>query len=163
MSELLNKISSYNFFNYLLPGIVFSELVNKFSSFSFKNNDIIIYLFICYFLGLILSRIGSIMIEPIYKKINIIKYAPYSEYLKAKDKDNGINILMEQNNLYRTLCGIPILLFIFKLYDFFIYKMKGFEQWSWLIINILLLIIFSFAFHKQTKYITNRIRKYKED
>ena len=64
MKEIINKLSSYNLFNYLLPGTVFVALTEAFTSFPFAQDDLLIALFLYYFIGLIISRIGSLFVEP---------------------------------------------------------------------------------------------------
>ena len=71
MKDLLEKLSSYNIFNYLLPGIVFVALADALTSFHFVQQDIVIGVFVYYFIGLIISRLGSIVIEPILSKRSI--------------------------------------------------------------------------------------------
>ena len=52
MKELLDKLSTYNIFNYLLPGIVFVILADEITNYSFAQQDIIIGLFLYYFIGI---------------------------------------------------------------------------------------------------------------
>ena len=87
MPEFLDKISSYNIFNSLLPGIIFSYLVSIFTSIDIIQDDLVVGIFFYYFVGLIISRLGSILVEPLFKKLKLIKYADYSDYLQAKAKD----------------------------------------------------------------------------
>jgi hypothetical protein len=63
MINLLDKLSSYNLFNYLLPGIVFVILSSDFTRYSFVQQDIVLGLFLYYFIGLAISRFGSLIIE----------------------------------------------------------------------------------------------------
>ena len=161
MSQFLEKISSYNIFNSLLPGIVFSYLVSTFTNINMIQNDVVVGLFLYYFVGLIVSRVGSIIIEPLYKKIALIKYADYPDYLRAKDKDEGISLLLEQNNMYRTLCGIPVSLAFIKAYESLIQFFPNMKPFNWVVLCALLLILFSASFIKQTKYIVKRIEKAK--
>lgn len=60
MSELIQKLSSYNLFNYLLPGIVFSVLLEQMTSYSIVQKDLFVNPFLFYFIGLCISRVGSI-------------------------------------------------------------------------------------------------------
>jgi len=52
MKEILDKISSYNFFNYLLPGILFVVITEEFTSYSFIQENLVLGVFIYYFIGL---------------------------------------------------------------------------------------------------------------
>jgi hypothetical protein len=51
MKELLDKLSSYNLFNYLLPGTVFVAAARRISAHAFKDENIVVELFLYYFIG----------------------------------------------------------------------------------------------------------------
>lgn len=68
MKDLLDKISSYNLFNYLFPGILFAVISKEFTSYSLLQDNLIVGAFIYYFIGLVVSRFGSLVIEPASKK-----------------------------------------------------------------------------------------------
>ena len=114
MKEIINKLSSYNLFNYLLPGTVLVALTEAFTSFSFPQVDLLIALFLYYFIGLIISRIGSLFVEPFLRWTRFIRFADYEDYVEASKSDSTIETLSEQNNMYRTLCCLPIILIFLK-------------------------------------------------
>jgi hypothetical protein len=153
----MKLLSSYNLFNYLFPGVIFSILVEKFTSFSLLQEDLIIGAFLYYFIGLVISRIGSLIIEPLIKKIKFVKYADYSDYLNASKKDEKITVLSEQNNMFRTIIAMLILLLLVKLYDYYKEFNLFLDTWSSIILIILLLILFTFSYKKQVGYIKKRI------
>ena len=70
MKDILEKLSTYNIFNSLLPGVIFVIMAREFSRYNFIQNEIVLSGFLCYFIGMIISRFGSVIIEPILKKIN---------------------------------------------------------------------------------------------
>ena len=45
MKELLDKLSAYNLFNYLLPGTIFVAIAQRISEHNFKQCDVIVELF----------------------------------------------------------------------------------------------------------------------
>lgn len=51
MSDVLDKLSSYNIFNYLLPGTLFAAAGSSYSSFEFRFDNLFIAGFACYFFG----------------------------------------------------------------------------------------------------------------
>lgn len=51
MKELLDKISSYNLFNYLLPGILFVCIAKHFTDYNFIQDNDFIGAFLYYFIG----------------------------------------------------------------------------------------------------------------
>ena len=100
MVDLLSKISSYDLFNYLLTGIIFVILADSFTRYSFIQQDIAIGLFLYYFIGLVISRVGSLAIEPLLKRIAFLKFADYKDFISASEKDKKIELLSEVNNTY---------------------------------------------------------------
>jgi hypothetical protein len=83
VKEILGKLTSYNLFNYPLPGIVFVAVAAKVTRFSFIQQDIIFGAFVYYFIGLVISRVGSLVIEPILKWTKFLKYADYSAFVSG--------------------------------------------------------------------------------
>lgn len=158
MKEILDKISSYNLFNYLLPGILFVIIADKFTNYSFLENDLIIAGFVYYFIGLVISRLGSLIVEPTLKRISFLKFADYKEFISASKKDPKIDLLSEQNNMYRTFIAMFILLLVLKTYELISFNLTVLNDWIMYILIILLLIIFLYSYRKQTQYITKRIK-----
>ena len=158
MKNIIDKISSYNFFNYLLPGILFAVAANSLTSYSFIQDNLIVGAFIYYFIGLVISRFGSLVIEPILKRISFLKFADYKDFAYASKKDSQINIFSEENNMYRTFCSMFILLIFLRIYYFVNIKFPMLELWNTYFLIILLLLMFLFSYRKQTQYITKRIR-----
>ncbi len=107
---------------------------------------------------MIISRFGSVIIEPILKKINFLKFEDYKNYVIASKKDTKIELLSEVNNTYRTICSMCVILIILNIYSVFnSNKNVSFEPDFYIIISIIL-IMFLFAYRKQTNYITKRIQ-----
>lgn len=156
--DLLEKISSYNFFNYLLPGIIFAVIAKELLPYQLIQADIVIGAFVYYFIGLVISRVGSLVIEPLLKKIRFLKFADYKDFISASKTDSKIEIFSEANNTYRTFCSMLLLLLLLKLYiyiEFFYPIIKAFDLY---ILIGLLLILFLYSYKKQTEYITKRIK-----
>jgi len=88
METLLSLLSTYELFNNIFPGIIFSYFLSL-QNYNIIPNKMDIYekLFLYYFIGLIISRIGSLFLEPLFRKLEIIKFADYTKFLKAEEKD----------------------------------------------------------------------------
>jgi len=157
MKDLLDKLSSYNIFNYLLPGILFAVFASKLTIYSFIQSDIVLGVFVYYFLGLVVSRFGSLVIEPILKKTGFVRFAPYGDFVSASKKDDKIEILSEVNNMYRTLCSLFVLLLLLLGYQSVQYRIPGLAPWNPYIAAVLLVIMFLLSYRKQTAYVTKRI------
>lgn len=160
MKELLDKLSSYNLFNYLLPGAIFVAASRRMSSHTFRDDNIVIELFLVYFIGMVISRVGSLTIEPAMKRMKFIKFAPYKEFVGASLKDPKIDLLSEQNNTYRTLCAVFLALGILKLYDL---AAAGWPRTARTLVLVGLFLLFALAYRKQTDYVRKRIEATPKD
>ncbi|MBE99131.1 hypothetical protein [Flavobacterium coralii] len=157
MTDILNKISSYNLFNNLLPGILFVILCDYFVGYDLSQENLVIGIFLYYFIGLTISRISSILIEPILKKVNFIKFTNYADFISAQKNDNKIDVLVEVSNKFRSILTMIIVLIAFKFYTSLEYNREISESTEKYFVLILLAIIYLLSFKKQIKYITKRI------
>jgi hypothetical protein len=158
MNELLNKISSYNLFNYLLPGVIFAVLATEITRYSLVQRDILTGAFLYYFIGLVVSRFGSLIVEPLLKRLSFVKFADYKDFVAASKQDEKLEVLSEVNNTYRTLCSVFSLLLILKLYVKIEERVPFLKEWDSMILLVLLLMMFLFSYRKQSTYITKRIK-----
>lgn len=159
MKEIIDKISSYNIFNYLLPGILFVTIAKYFTEYNLILENNFLGAFLYYFIGMVISRFGSLLIEPILKKIKFVKFADYSDFITASKKDDMINLLSEINNTYRTITSMLAILMLLKLYGYLDRCWHFPEDITILIVVVLIFLMFLFAYKKQTGYITKRITK----
>ena len=157
MTELLAKLSSYNVFNYLLPGIIFTVAARRTTRFDFIQQNVIVGLFIYYFIGLVISRFGSLIIEPALRRIKFLHFVDYKSFVVASGKDPKIELLSEVNNMYRTLGSLFVLLPLLKLYDHVEMKHPALVPWNSISLSALLLLMFLFSYQKQTAYISKRV------
>ena len=158
MKQFLDRISSYNIFNYLLPGAIFAGLGEKLTSYSFIQENILIGLFFYYFIGLVISRIGSLTLEELLKNIKFVCFKPRRDFLKASKLDPKVEILSEQNNMYCTLCSVSIVLIVLKIYDQMIKdNLPLGTDINTYIFFVGLFVLFLFSYRKQTGYVTESI------
>lgn len=158
MDNFLDKLSSYNLLNNLLPGVLFLVIIDMLDVVDIKENNIILMLFGGYFAGMVLSRIGSLIIEPWFRKWKIVKYSQYDDYLKSETKDNMIATLLSESNTFRTI--VAMLLILFFIYA--ICLIPKVKEWlvtpcAILIILFLLLLLFVASYRKQSTYIRKRV------
>jgi hypothetical protein len=158
MNELLTKLSSYNLFNYLLPGVIFAILVSQTTSYQLLQKDIITGVFLYYFLGLIVSRFGSLVIGPVLKSLSFVKFEEYKAFVIASKKDPQIEVLSEANNTYRTFCSLFSLLLMLRVYAKIEAKVSFLRGWDATLVIVLLLVMFLFAYRKQTSFVVKRIK-----
>ena len=146
MEKLLEKLTSYNLFNYLLPGIVFSVLLERTTNYSIIYKDVMIEAFLAYFLGLIISRVSSLIIEPCLKKIKFIRFYGYRWFVIAEKNDKKLAVLSETNNMYRVFISLFFILITINLYENFLQNiLSGYTSY---IVIVGLLILFLFSYRK---------------
>jgi hypothetical protein len=121
------------------------------------QSDLITCAFLYYFIGLIVSHFGSLLVEPFLKKISFIKFADYKDFVLASKADIKLEVLVEVNNMYRTFISLFILLGLYKFEIYIESKCVFLRENQNMLLIFLLLLIFLFSYRKQTNYITKRI------
>ncbi|MCW1353818.1 hypothetical protein OLP60_02120 [Campylobacter jejuni] len=156
MGELINKLSNYNIFNYLFPGVIVCYCLEKLSIYNIFHKEIIVNAFICYFVGLCISRISSLIIEPILIKTKILPREDYKKYIEASKIDNKIEFFSEISNSYRTLMISLLVIPIINAFMIYPNKWQA-NDWKILIVFVLLSILFLLSHIKQNSYVIKRI------
>lgn len=159
MKELLDTLGAYNIFNYLLPGVVFSAFSGLLTEHKVTQSDIITELFVCYFIGMVISRVGSLFIEPVLKRLKFLKFSTYKDYVSASKNDQLILTLSEANNVYRTVVSLLFCLVLLRAYYVFLYPIAFFKEWGISLLVMGLMILFLLAYRKQTAYIFARVQE----
>lgn len=160
MEQFLDKLSRYHLITNLIPGVLFLCFLNMLGIYCIDMTNWVMILFVGYFFGLVISRVGSIVIEPWFKKWKIVKYSSYSDFLEAEKKDIKIANLLADNNMYRTFVALFFVLIVLEIchiipaVDEFIHT-----QWAVLALLALLFLLYVLAYRKQTSYIRKRVRK----
>ena len=157
MKDMLDKISSYNLFNNLLPGILFVSISKNFTDYNFIQENNFIGAFLYYFIGMVISRFGSLFLAPFLRWTSFLKFADYKSFVSASKKDEKIELLSEVNNTYRTISAMFIVLILEKIYNYIQVVWQISDKISSFIIMVLVLAMFLFSYRKQTNFIIKRI------
>ena len=158
LKDSISKLSSYNLFTNLLPGILFVALLKYFTSFDLIFEPVFLGLFLYYFIGIVINRIGSLVIEPILIKTKFLTFIDYSKFVKASKMDEKIEILSENNNMCRSLIALCVTLLLAAGYEWLMSKCSFIDTYSNVILIVLLFVIFLFSYRKQTKYVVKRCK-----
>ena len=164
---ITEKISSYDLFNNLYPGVIFCYLLKLMFNTNILSDDLFENLVIFYFVGMVLSRIGSVIIEPLMKKIKInniplLRYVAYSDYDRARTEKPLLPIFVEANNTYRTLLSCFVCAFVYKTFVFINDVLINFNflffqnNKDWFIL-IFFIWLFAKSFVKQSGYISKNV------
>lgn len=159
VTQLLEKVSNYQFLNNLIPGALFCVILPHLTSYDVMVENMWFNFAIIYLCGIIVSRVGSLFVEWLLLKCRIIKFEPYSRYVKASEKAPFIKTLSMDNNMYRTYIALFLSLLLAKLSECIGAVCSFWHDNLLWILFILLLVLFIVAYVKQTKYVVKRINE----
>lgn len=162
LDSIVEKISSYNLFNYLFPGAIFCLIGQSYLGIPLQNS-IVEQLILFYFTGLVISRIGSILVEPTLRKSKFLVFDTYSNYLKAVTADPKIDTLSVENNMFRSLATTFASLGLAKIAVTMFEMWPEFEQFKSHFAIFCLMCLFLLSYRKQTQFIFKRIQDTKRD
>lgn len=157
MTDILSKITSYNLFNNLVPGVVFSYAASSLEIAAVGTGNLATDLIIYYFIGVLISRFGSLFVEPILKFTRVAIYADYTSYLNACANDKKIELLVEDNNQYRTYISALVILILALIFNNASDQYQITQTTRKIIVVSAILMLFILAYRKQTSYIRKRI------
>lgn len=157
---IIDNLSQYNFLTNILPGTVLCIILKYLVGYDLIPDDFYQAGIVFYFVGMVNSRVGSLVIEPILKAISWVKFAPYSEFLRAEKEDAKLTILSQENNVFRSyisLMFISILGYIYKNCSLDLRLSLNNES---LVIIVILFVLFLFAYKKQTSFVRKRVENF---
>lgn len=159
MEKMLEKISSYNVANYIIPGVIFSVAISESTTINLptKNGSLFENIVIYYFFGMIISRMGSIIIQTIFEKFNYLSFAPYPDYIRAEKKDKKISILLEEKNTYRTMVACFTMVFLVIAAACLCDEARKPAAYIYAAAAIFLVFLFCRAIKKQVSFIVKRV------
>ena len=157
MKEIMDRLSSYNIFNYLLPGVLLAVFGSRLTDFALLIENPFAAAFLYYFYGLVVSRIGSLLVEPILKRLGYVSHSEYEQYVSASKSDDHILILSEVSNMYRTLSSLFLCLIVVISCEF-LSKSIGLTTWASNGIALAAFgALFAVSYVKQSAYVVSRI------
>ena len=155
MEKLIEKLEIYHFINYIIPGAVFISICNTVFGLACVEANVAVAILEYYFTGLVLSRIGSILIKPILKNTKIIKNTEYSNFIKASEKDSKVDVLQREANQYRTYIAMFITLLCIQIY----YCIANREFSVFIFVFIAFAVLFVLSYRKQVNFVVGRVEE----
>lgn len=159
MDKIIDKISSYHIFNNLVPGYLFLIISSQIIGKGLIIDSLIYSFFEAYFIGTIISRISSLVIEKIIVKIWKLRKEPYDKYIEANKKDDKLEILNQDCNMYRSLCTLMLIELSLKIMVMFEITRLINKDFLILVTLTLLSILFALSFVKQNRFISSRVKR----
>ncbi len=157
LTRLLDKISSYDFLNYLLPGSIFCVLLKHLVGYDIIAFSMIENFLICYFVGLVISRFGSLVIKEVMKKVGFFVEVNYKDFLAAEKVDPKLIVLNAVNNMFCSFASAMFLLLLAYLVKYIAIIATIVTNHLGVIVVLLLLVLFLFSVRKQTAFIKRRV------
>lgn len=157
LAAFLSKISSYNLLSNLIPGAIFCVIIKYLVGYDFISVSIIELLIIFYFSGMVIGRLGSLIVECLLRKLKVVSYIDHKSYVAAELIDKKIASICEANNIYRSMITAILTAILLKLYRAVVEFQWEFGYFSEWMLLLTLLLLFVFAYRKQTSYLIGRI------
>lgn len=162
MDKVIDKLSAYNIFTNLFPGVIYCFLADKFFGIPLIQDDLVVAAFLYYFCGMVISRVSSVVLEPLLKKTQFVTFADYKKYVAALAKDELIGVLLETSNSYRSVVALLICILATGGWAATVSAFPIIEPHAHYILLAFLLVLFLFAYRKQTQYIVARVEFHKD-
>lgn len=162
MDKVIEKLSAYNIFTNLFPGVVYCFLVDKFFGIPLVQNDLVVAVFLYYFCGMVISRFSSVALEPLLKITHFVKFSDYKKYVAALTEDEKIAVLLETSNAYRSVAALLVCVLATGGWVTIVSNFPSIEGYTHYILLVFLLALFLFAYRKQTQYIVARVELHKD-
>jgi len=164
MKELFGKFTRYDWFTTLLPGLFFVSLAEKFGAMNMEANSLLEKCGLIFFCGLVSSRIGASVVEPVFKIKRFKLWGEYGDYMSFREKDpKGADMLVTNSNWFRSLIGMVLLLGVSYFFNCFCLKFDIASVWKRCAILVCLLFLFGDSYRRQLVFIQGRIRHYREN
>ena len=159
MDEIAKKVSAYNLMNALIPGGALVYSLEAFGYLNLKEINVLCLVPMAFILGLIGSRIGSLILESIAIKLKLIE-RDYERYTQAQATDDRLFTLTTVSNMYRTLAGSTLVLAILALGKLF---PESFRPWIVAGLGVAVFLLFILSWIKQERYVSQRVHLYGKD
>lgn len=153
MENIVSKISSYELLNNLVPGGVALLALDWFNVWSFAGMDMAVLLLLAYVVGILCSRAGSLLLEPLAKRMRIVGWREYRLYLQAESEDNKLANLQAVSNMYRSLAGCLVFVLVIIILD----RLVADKTMLSIILLCFSFVLFIICWRKQTECIVARI------
>jgi hypothetical protein len=162
IDTIAGKVSEYNVFNYLVPGAVFMVGLRYVVGAIPFEHSVTFFLVTAYAVGMALSRIGSLVVEPILLRIGLIENFDFEKFVRAEKNDSKLTTLLLESNAYRTMSAVFATLLFAKGAVALQSRCSHLDQLAVWGCSIALVLLFAFSHRKMRQYIDRRVAARKE-
>lgn len=154
LKMLAEKLSTYRFFNFIIPGAVFLGFLKFHEVVIIFDENIWWFLLASYFSGIVISRFGSVVVEGLMKKLKVLKDYDVKKYITKQRDSMLVGTMLELANTYRTFCALGVIIFVFTVITFPCERRTAY----YVVIELGFVILFLYSFHKQYKYFEDSMK-----
>lgn len=160
MENLINSISKYQLAINLIPGYIFAILLQRYAHIVLLEGDVLQDAFVSYFVGLVIGRVGSIVVDGLMKSFNkTYRFAPrYYKKIMAEQIDHKIETLDRQCTIYRNCCAGCCCVIIGIIINCLFGDGSFLSSGKYIFIFFILTILLVKAMDKQYNYVIKRIQ-----
>lgn len=159
METIIEKLEEYEIVINLIPGYLFLWLLNHYVGIEFPLENILKETIAAYIIGVFVGRIASLVFSRFLRFIKFIEFADYKEYVVASKNDSKIATLLMNANFYRNILSVVSLIFVLKVANVFGINLEFLKH----MVLAIVFVIFLFAFRKEERNITGRVKINKEN
>ena len=157
LKVIIEKLSQYNFLTNILPGSVLCIILQYVIGYDIIPEDYYQAGVIFYFVGMVNSRVGSLIVEPFLKYVNILRFAKYDKFIDAERKDSKVSTLSQENNTFRSYTSVMVVVLLAYLYENFLSVYEFVRTNQTVLMVMALLVLFICSYVKQTNYVRKRV------
>lgn len=153
---MVGNFSAYDFITTFVPGAVFAAIVSVGSRSEITSDDIVLGAALYFFYGVVASRIGSLIVQPILEITRFLKAGDYDKFIIAEKADSKIQALLEARNFYRSLLTALLLTIPLIIVD--PVRSGKVHTGTLLVLITLSSVVMLFSLRKQSSYIESRVK-----
>ena len=153
METIIEKLEEYEIVISLIPGYFFLWLLKHYVGIDMPLENVLQETIAAYVTGVVIGRIGSIVISKFLRTLKFIEFANYKDYVMASKNDSRIQTLLMNANFYRNILSTVSLIFVLKIATALGINLEILKH----IVLAIVLIIFLLAFRKEERNITGRV------
>lgn len=158
---MFDKLDAYNLVANLVPGAALTYALN-FSQFPTPSPDHIgAFLLVSFVAGVTANRLGSLILDPLLRKIEFLKKKDYPAFLHREKADQKLDALVANSGLYRTFFTTG-LIYLGALAAAPVAAQLSINN-VFILLVIAGMVVFIFALRKEDQYIHARIEAAKSD
>ena len=157
LAKLIDRISTYEILNNIIPGSVYIALIERLTPLKIQCGKLWTDIVISYFLGLVIGRIGSLLVAPCLRWLKVLDPPIYPEYMKA-EKDSRVCQFSMISNMYRSFTAVALCLLATLIGLNYTSDMETSKYILKVLGCLVLIVLFTLSYRKQDKYLTSRIK-----